>query len=304
MALKSTNAESYAFAPSVLLSLYEIDSRYVSVNGSILRFHAGVNGLYTPVVFNGQTYTAFPIELSSFETPGQGTLARPKLRVSNINGYISQFLLTQGDLVGSRFTIKRVYARFIDSANFAGGVNPFGTPNPAAAYEDEIFFVNRKVTENPQYVEFELATPFELDNVQLPRRVATATVCMARPYRDPETCGYSGPPLMDRFGQLFGPGGYGFNTLANQGFYSTGVTYQTGDYVSIISQNDFSYGDTFVYVCSVPNTQGSFNNPQFNSANWIADACPHNPSGCKSHFPTGPLPIISFPGISRSNFVN
>jgi phage-related protein len=39
------NATADSFNPSSLLELYELDSRYISVNGSLMFFHAGVNGL-------------------------------------------------------------------------------------------------------------------------------------------------------------------------------------------------------------------------------------------------------------------
>ncbi len=304
MPLQSVNAEADRFNPSALLSLYELDSRYISQFGQQFFFHAGVNGLYQPVIFDGITYTPFPIEVADMLLDGKGTTPRPKLTVSNINGFMSQFLLTEGDLVGARFVRRRVFARFIDAANFANNVNPFGTPDPAAAYDDEIYFVNRKVTENPNVVEFECVTPFELDNVQLPARPMLATNC-AFIYRDPETCGYRGVPVSDKWGKLFAasaPSGYGF-TLSDKGFWSAAVNYQIGDYVTVISQGDFTNGDILVYVCSSANTTGSTNNPQFNQLNWIADACPHNLLGCKAHYSTGPLPAGFFSGTSRASYI-
>lgn len=303
MALQSVNAQSLIPNPGALLSLFELDSRFVSVNGALYSFHPGVNGLYQPLVFNGTTYTAFPIDISDYGTDGKGNPVRPKLKVSNIRGFISAFLLTQGDLCGAKITRTRVYARFIDGSNFPNGVNPYGTPDPTAAYEPDIFYINRKTLETPEMVEFELTTPFELDNVQLPYRKMLATVCSFK-YRDPETCGYSGGPVSDRFGISFtaaAPDGYGF-TLNPKGVWSAAVTYQVGDWVTITSQNDFTYGDTLVYVCSVANTVGSFNNPQFNPTNWVADACPHNLLGCKAHFASGPLPFGGYPGLARYSF--
>lgn len=305
MPLQSANAQSFIFAPGALLSLYEVDSRYVSPLGQLYRFHAGVNGVYQPIVFNSQTYTAYPIEVSDMSIDGKGGIPRPKLLCSNINGFISNMLLQQGDLVGARFVRRRVFARFIDAINFPGSVNPFGTPDPTAAYEDEIWFINRKVREDPQVVEFELSSPWEIDNVQLPRRPMLATVCPFV-YRDGETCGYAGAPVSDRFGKLFtadAPGGYGY-TLTNQGVWSASATYQIGDYVTIISQGDFNNGDVLVYVCKAAGTTGLTNNPQFNDTNWIADACPHNLLGCKAHFATGPIPGGFFPGTSRASYVN
>jgi len=299
-------AESYSFAPTSLLSLYELDSRFISVNGSLMRFHPGVNGVYRPIVFNGITYTPFPIEITDMEIAGSGGLPRPKLRASNINGFISQFLRTQGDLIGARFIRRRVFARFIDGSNWADGVNPYGTPDPTAAYDDEIFYVNRKVSENPDAVELECTSPMELENVQLPNRPMMAVFCSFT-YRDGETCGYIGAPVMDRFGKYFTTsvinGGYGY-TLSPQGVWNSSTTYQIGDWVTILSENDFSFGQTLVYVCSVANTAGTFNNPQFNPTNWIADACPRSLLGCKGHFPAGTLPFGGFPGTARAPYVN
>lgn len=305
MALQSANATSFTPAPSALLSLYELDSRFISPIGDHWFFHAGVNGVYQPIVFDGQEYTPFPLEITDMAIDGKGTTPRPKLSCSNINGFVSQLLLQQGDLVGARFVRRRVFARFLDAVNFANGVNPFGTPDPTAAYEDEVYYVNRKVREDPQLVEFELATPWEIDNVQLPRRPMLATVCSAI-YRDPETCGYAGVPVSDRFGKLFtaaAPGGYGY-TLSDKGLWSSAVTYQIGDYVTIISQNDFTLDEALVYVCKTADTTGATNQPQFNDTNWIADACPHNLFGCKAHFATGPLPFLGFAGTSRASYVN
>ncbi len=307
MPIANVNAQSFISNPSALLDLYELDSRYISVNGARYLFHPGVNGLYQNVIWNNETYTAFPLEIDEFAINGQGTAVRPKLRCSNINGFISAFLLGQGDLVGAKVTRTRVFARYLPHANFPNGKNPFGTPDPTAAYEPDVFYVNRKVTENPQIVELEITSPIELDNVQLPSRPMLATVCTFR-FRDGETCGYSGIPVSDRFGKSFTDavvnGGYGY-TLNPRGTWDPSATYAIGDWVSIVSGGDFNNGDTLVYVCSVAGTTGSSNNPQFNETNWVADACPHNLLGCTAHFPfPAQLPAGFFAGTSRASFVN
>lgn len=236
---------------------------------------------------------------------GKGGAVRPKLTASNIHGFMSALLLQQGDLVGARFTRRRVFARFVDAVNFANGVNPFGTPDPTAAYDDETFFVSRKVSENPDLVQLETTSPFELDNVNLPRRPLLATVC-AFIYRDQETCGYKGPPVTDKWGKSFTAavvdGGYGY-TLSDKGLWSDAVNYQVGDYVTIVSQGDLTFGDLNVYVCGMANTTGAINNPQFNQTNWVADACAHNLLGCLQHFPAPQqLKLGAFPGTSRASY--
>lgn len=303
MSLQATNAESMLAAPTALLSLYELDSRFISVNGAVYRWHAGVNGYYQPIIFNGNEYQPFPVDVEGFDIDGSGNIPRPKIRVSNINGFMSQFLLTQGDMIGARFKRICVFARFLDNANWPRG-NPWGTPDPSAAYEPDIYYVNRKIAENPEIVEMECTSPFELDNVQLPRRQITAIFCGFN-YRDPETCGYSGEPVSDRFGKLFTaapPDGYGF-ALNSRGVWNSGDTYNIGDWVTITSENDFSYGEELVYVCATNGTTGSSNNPQFNPTNWVADACPKNLLGCDAHFDS-PLPGGFFPGVARASFVD
>ena len=134
-----------------------------------------------------------PIEATGFEFKSK-TLPRPRLRISNIFGTFTTIILTlpQG-LEGAKVTRRRTLRRFIDDANFSGGdilletgffilqeddsvidlesgANPFGSPDPTATFPDEIYFIDRKVSENRSLVEFELAASFDLDGVRLPKR--------------------------------------------------------------------------------------------------------------------------------------
>jgi len=298
MAKKETLEEQNKFDPSALISLYEIDAR--SLNGPLLRFHAGVNGKYESIIFDGIEYTAFPMEISDVETDGKGTLPRIKVTGSNVKGILSAFLINTNNLIGARFIRRRVFARFLDSANFPNGKNPFGTPDPTAAYADEIFYVNRKIQETAEVVQFECVTPLELDNVKLPNRLVFANLCPFK-YRDSLTCGYSGPPITDRFSKSF-TGVYGF-TLSNEGVWLNTGVYNQGQYVYRTSEIDQTYGQTFVFVCSRNGASGIDNDPLFDSSSWVMDACPHNLLGCKTHYPTGALQYGGFAGASRSKFV-
>ena len=68
--------------------------------------------------------------------------------------------------------------------------NPYGTPNPAAEFPREVYYIDRKVNENPTFVEFELATAFDLAGVRIPKRQALANLCGWQ-YRSAD-CGYTG----------------------------------------------------------------------------------------------------------------
>jgi hypothetical protein len=81
-------------------------------------------------------------------------------------------------------------ARYIDGVNFPGGTNPLGTPDPTAEFPREIYYIDRKASENRDLIEFELAAAFDLVGVRAPRRQCVSNVCQWT-YRGPE-CGYAG----------------------------------------------------------------------------------------------------------------
>jgi lambda family phage minor tail protein L len=81
-------------------------------------------------------------------------------------------------------------ARYLDAVNFTGGVNPFGTPDPAAEFPREVYVIDRKSAENRDVVEFELAAAFDLVGVRAPKRQCISNVCQWV-YRSAE-CSYSG----------------------------------------------------------------------------------------------------------------
>ena len=51
--------------------------------------------------------------------------------------------------------------------------NPYGTPDPTAEFPQEIYFLDRKVTENRNVVTWEAQSALDLVNVKLPKRIAT-----------------------------------------------------------------------------------------------------------------------------------
>jgi lambda family phage minor tail protein L len=118
-------------------------------------------------------------------------LPRPKLRISNIYGTITGIILTlPNGLEGAKVTRIRTLARYIDGVNFPGGTNPLGTPDPTAEFPREIYYIDRKASENRDLIEFELAAAFDLVGVRAPKRQCVSNVCQWT-YRGPE-CGYAG----------------------------------------------------------------------------------------------------------------
>lgn len=69
--------------------------------------------------------------------------------------------------------------------------NPYADPN--AHFPDEVWFIDRKASENGIFIQFELAAAFDVAGVQLPRRQCIQNTC-TWVYRSAE-CGYSGGPV-------------------------------------------------------------------------------------------------------------
>jgi lambda family phage minor tail protein L len=183
-----------SIAPSAIIELFqlELNAAQHGVNETYY-FHAGTDatGSNGDIVWDGQAYLAFPIEATEFEYTGTGSLPRPKLRVSNIYGTITGIILTlPNGLEGAKVTRIRTLARYIDGVNFPGGTNPLGTPDPTAEFPREIYYIDRKASENRDLIEFELAAAFDLVGVRAPKRQCVANVCQWT-YRGPE-CGYAG----------------------------------------------------------------------------------------------------------------
>jgi hypothetical protein len=93
-------------------------------------------------------------------------------------------------LEGAKVTRIRTLARYIDGVNFPGGTNPLGTPDPTAEFPREIYYIDRKASENRDLIEFELAAAFDLVGVRAPKRQCVSNVCQWT-YRGAE-CGYAG----------------------------------------------------------------------------------------------------------------
>lgn len=179
-------ADIAALSPTALVELFELD--LTPFGGDVVRFHGGKNSLVGNIVFDGNTYSAYPIEANGFELNGRGKLPRPTLRVANVTGEITGLVLDYQDLLGAKLTRIRTLAKYLDAVNFPGGVN--ATADPDQRLPDEIWYIDRKSQENKVVVEFELTASFDVVGVQLPRRQIIQNVCPWE-YRGTE-CGYAG----------------------------------------------------------------------------------------------------------------
>lgn len=296
-----------AIAPSAVIELFVLELN-VKQHGvaDVYRFHAGTslnsNG---EVAWAGNSYIRFPVEADGFSYEGKGSLPRPKVRVSNIMGTITALLLGLPDgLEGAKFTRIRTLARYLDAANFPGGVNPYGTPDPTAEFPREIYYVDRKVNETRDVVEFELAAAFDLAGVRAPKRQCIANICQWQ-YRSTE-CGAN--PVASFSGTYSRTGTTVTVTKTAHGLiagaqvyldFTSGTAVDGGYQVVTITSNTFTVttaasGTTSGNVTATQwfNDQDS---PVYVSSN---DVCGKRLNSCKVRFgPTADLPFGSYPGI-------
>ncbi len=188
---QTITSEIQKLEPSAIIELFVLDA--TSIGSDVFRFHAGTNGLRQSIVWQGNTYMPFPVKAFGFDMSGNGQLPRPKLQMANVTGAITLLVLQYEDMLGAKVTRKRTLAKYLDAVNFTGGMNP--TADSTAEFPDDVFFIDRKVTETRDVVEFELAAAFDVAGVQLPRRQIIQNVCVWR-YRGGE-CGYSGTNYFD-----------------------------------------------------------------------------------------------------------
>ncbi len=181
--------------PNSIIELFELQLveglHYATGNPSnvptIYRFHSGVNlNSNANIIWQTNTYERLPIEATNFEYSGTGKIPRPKLTMSNLGGItrlgsvirvtdllISVNLTTaRNDLLKAQFKRITTTADNLDAENFSGGSNPYGTPS-SDENPQEIFEINRKITESRATVEFELTSTQDLEHVKLPLRQVT-----------------------------------------------------------------------------------------------------------------------------------
>ena len=200
-AIASAYEELAKLNPSAIIELFEVRLDN-TLHGStdVYRFHAGANAAIDGnVVFNGVTYSRLPVVAEGFEFTNTGTLPRPTLTISNLDGTMTTLLLlvnatTAGnDLGGAEVRRIRTLKKFLDGES---------TADPNAKFPDERWYIDRKANETRDSVVFELASKFDVAGQKLPKRQVVANVCQWV-YRSSE-CSYTGSNYFDVNGNSVG----------------------------------------------------------------------------------------------------
>ena len=131
--------------------------------------------------------------------------------VSNIFGTLSELIEDLDDLIGARIVRRRTLVKHL-----VGQANENHFPS-------DIFYIERKVREDSISITFALASPLDLEGLQLPKRVITQNYCVWK-YRGDE-CGYNGDPVADQFNNPISTDCA--NTQAERDYNDAFSTYET-----------------------------------------------------------------------------
>jgi hypothetical protein len=88
--------------------------RFTVVTNTVYRFTPNVNPNNTPIMFGGDTYTPFPIEITSYSQTSDEAPARPTLSVSNINKFFGMLSFTVQDIIGSKVIYYRTFETYLN----------------------------------------------------------------------------------------------------------------------------------------------------------------------------------------------
>ncbi len=120
------------------------------------------------VSFQGHDYIPIDIDASGFEWNSAVAFPTPTLRVSNVFSAFSVFNIDYNDLLGAEVV------RMVTLAKFTDAPTGFET-NEVLSYDR--FKIDRKVNQNKIFVEYELVSHLDHENVQLPKRTFNRDFC-------------------------------------------------------------------------------------------------------------------------------
>lgn len=264
-------------APGAKVDLYEIDLTKWGLG--ISRYHNGINALGNNIVWQGNTYVRFPIKVTGYEKRSGGTLPRPTLSVSNIEGVVSSLCKLTNNLTGAKVTRKRTLVKYLDAVNVER-LNWF-------IWSEDILnaaYVANKVTKNTseKFTVTALSTPYIRQIVSGLGNVSHRTFSFSMDVKT--DAAFVGRVLHSQI-SVYPSGAYfsSGNTPALTTSYQTvsRTVYLPGSYtdtsiaIFLTCPGTWGIGD-FAYTTKWQINEGTVLNPyQFTNASWAPDADPN-----------------------------
>jgi len=146
-----------------IIQLYNLDLTKVAVDPNPATTLYLTNQLDTdmsPLEYDGNVYTAIPVQSDGFEINSSGAMPRPTITIGNINSGYNILLQAYGNFIGAEITRYKVFYKYLDGKD-KGGIGAF--------ISKDKWILNRKVNHNNTFIKFELKNPLDLENVLLPK---------------------------------------------------------------------------------------------------------------------------------------
>jgi lambda family phage minor tail protein L len=166
--MATIQTEIQSLDTTAMISLFSLDTR--DYGGSVLLFTQGYETT-SPVSFGGLIYTPVDIKFDGLETSGVGALPTPTLTLANTDGMVQAIVNAYGDLNGAQVTRTRTFARFLDG-------QPGADSN--ASIGPDVYRVERKVSDTPTEIQWELSAAPDQAGQVIPGRPAIRGTCLWR----------------------------------------------------------------------------------------------------------------------------
>ena len=162
---------------SELITLYDLE--YDASTPEFAHFFNGVDDTLNEIKFRDSagteiTYIALPLEAQGFDISSDGAYSRPEITVANIENVFSQSIggLDFQSLIGKRITKRTTLRKYL-----VGESNDSGAGNPPIEFPSVVYIIDRLKSKNIISATFELAAPFDLAGIRLPRRTVIGGAC-------------------------------------------------------------------------------------------------------------------------------
>jgi lambda family phage minor tail protein L len=162
----------------------EVDSGLIDLfqltlpNGTTLYLHPGLDSALDEIKFRDKQapytvreYDPLPMVIDGLDVQADGAPSRPTLTVANIGTLFSSSLdgFKNDDLVGQRIVRRQTLQKYLYGES--------GDSSPPVEFRTQEYIIDRVASETPISVTFEVAAPFDLEGIKLPRRVVVGKYC-------------------------------------------------------------------------------------------------------------------------------
>jgi len=141
---------------------------------------------HSPIVFDGNTYYALPMEMTDLSISTEGVQNRPILTIANVESVLRNSSVFQNaddggsdgianftldSLVGKRVTKRQTLEKYLS-------IDPVSISTKAVVeFPKRVYIIDSIKQKTEQIVSFELANPFDLQGVTLPGRQVIGKYC-------------------------------------------------------------------------------------------------------------------------------